>query len=210
MRYILVLSVLAPAMAAAGAPPSAKAPRSVFQGMDADRDGKVTEPEYRRSVSNWFNEVDENQDMKVTAKENAAAAERRFRLMDADDNGAVSSAEYLRYHCGTRSADPKAGTKTAAPARDRFQDQDLNGDRTIDRSECALFRAREYSSLDRNSDGKLTLEEVRANAARQFEEADADEDGALSPEEWLAYFTGAKKRPAPSDGKSLPDPDARN
>lgn len=209
MRVILLWPLLlSVAASAAPAAPAAKKPRSVFQGMDADKNGKISEPEYRRSVSNWFNEVDENQDMKITAQETAAAASRRFRLMDADNDSAISRGEYLRYYCGAVSGDPKPGPKKGAFTGVRFLDQDPNRDRAIDPAECALFRGAEFSRMDLDRSGKLTLDEVNAEDARQFRGADANGDESLSSEEWLAYFVGAKKRPAPTDGKSLPDPDA--
>jgi len=108
-----------------------------------------------------FEELDANNDGKVTQEEMSAHAAARFASADTDGNGSLSVDE-MKSQMATRSAE-----------------------RIAERAD--KMTARLMEKRDTNGDGELSMEEMQPkNQGKMFSRLDKDGDGAISAEEFAA------------------------
>lgn len=158
-KTVLKIAVLSSMITLGGVAVSAKTfgPGPMFETIDANGDGQVTQEEMRAHAATRFQEADADKDGFLTPEEMMASrvgkrAERMLERHDTDGNGQLSASEL-------EAAAAEQGGKRAN---------------------------RMMSRLDANSDGKLTLDEMTAkrDPAKIFERLDKDGNGTLSAEEF--------------------------
>jgi hypothetical protein len=105
-----------------------------------------------------FATVDANEDGLVSDEEAASQADMVFTAMDADDDGALTTDEYMAVRMG-----PATG---------------VNPER-----EAAMMtrKAERFDPMDADTDGKVTKAEFMAASQAQFTAADGDGDGRVTP-----------------------------
>ena len=111
---------------------SAKPPLADFDGMDADRDGKVTLSEHASATRRMFLAMDADSDGKVTAAEMTAA--RQMVTGRKASRGDMSSAEKIRVVDKDRDGVLTAGEHAQA-SRAMFEKMDANRDGHLTREE---------------------------------------------------------------------------
>jgi hypothetical protein len=105
----VALAICIAATAALAADPPGKPAASEFEGMDADRDGKVSAAEHAAATKKMFETMDANRDGKVTAAEMDASYEKitgkkaakgdmsaaqKIKVIDKDGDGILTAAEH--------------------------------------------------------------------------------------------------------------------
>lgn len=158
---VIKIALLSTAITLGGMAASAKPgdAGAMFEKIDTNADGQVTQDELRAHAATRFSEADADGDGFLTPEEMLSArgserAQRMLERLDTDGNGQLSAAEL-------EAAGKDRGEKRATRMMDR---------------------------LDANDDGKLSLEEMtaRRDPAKMFERLDADNNGSLSAEEFAA------------------------
>ncbi|HEV7457500.1 MAG TPA: hypothetical protein VGN96_12070 [Roseococcus sp.] len=109
-----------------------------------------------------FQQLDTNNDSRVTWEEAWGVATQRFQSADADRSGGLSQEEFANMYPQRQGRGQANG-----PRAERMQQH-----------RAAMFRG-----LDANRDGVVTLEEMRAPAEMRFRMADANGDGAITRDE---------------------------
>jgi Ca2+-binding EF-hand superfamily protein len=104
---LLALAIVVSSIAVQAADTKAKAPASSFEGMDADRDGRISADEHRAAAEKMFKTMDANGDGKVTAAEMTAAQKKitgkaaakgdmsaadKIKAIDTDRDGVLTAA----------------------------------------------------------------------------------------------------------------------
>jgi Ca2+-binding EF-hand superfamily protein len=130
-----------------------------------------------------FDQMDKNNDGKISAEEHAAGAKKMFDKMDANNDGRVTEDEMTAYI---------AEKKEARAAKDSDKDRDKDRDR--DRGE-ELSAKDKIKEIDTNGDGFLTAVEHRDGSKKMFEKMDTDRDGFLTRSEWDAGHQKLMKKP---------------
>lgn len=168
-KATMKIALLASLIALGGTVAQAKdrGPGMIFDRVDANSDGAVTQEELRAHAAARFAEADVDKDGFLTSQEMLAfrggnRAERMLERHDTDGNGQLSAEEL-------RAATEGRGEK-------RFQ--------------------RMLNRMDANDDGKLALAEINAHRdpARMFERLDKDGNGSLSAEEFAQAREGHRGR----------------
>jgi EF hand len=109
-----------------------------FEGMDADRDGRIS------------------------AAEHEAAAKNMFQAMDADRDGNVAAAEMdAAYEKVTGKKAPDSGMSAA----DKIEVVDRNGDGALTATEHAAASTAMFHRMDADRDGYLSKNEWTAGHA---------------------------------------------
>lgn len=102
-----------------------------------------------------FEQIDQNQDGKISKSEMNAFADSRFAAMDTDNDGVVSIDE----------AQAKARTKAAERSKKRFTQADKDGNGVVDKDEFDSRRGERqallFSRFDTDGDGLLSREETQ-------------------------------------------------
>ncbi|KAF0186691.1 MAG: hypothetical protein FD160_345 [Caulobacteraceae bacterium] len=109
---------------------------------DQDRDGRISQGEFRQWHENAFNAI------------------------DGDNSGGFSLQEFQRVRLGPgpqRSARSRQQIEDRAQLRktERFRLMDGNGDRMVTRAEYMNFGELNYLDADANDDGRLTFQELQ-------------------------------------------------
>ena len=114
-----------------------------------------------------FQELDADQDGKITPSEIEAFSKLRFETADTNSDGFLSADEL------------------EAQTLKRMQER------------AKMRSAKMLEKKDANGDGKLSLEEMKQNGKRQakmFKHMDADNDGAISAQEYQDAKANMKQR----------------
>jgi len=122
----------------------ADGPMSGFQGMDANRDGKVT------------------------GDEHAAAAKKMFEAMDANKDGQVTAAEMDAAHERVTGQKAKPGDM---PAAEKIKTIDTDGDGVLTAAEHAAGSRAMFDAMDTGKDGSLSEAELAAGHAKMMKKA---------------------------------------
>lgn len=141
-----------------------EAARRRFQGMDKDKDGKVTRAEFTGVAAN-------------------------FDRIDADKDGAITQDEVAKFFSAAAQNRPAAGAAKAKPADEKPKDQTKTdgdpGEKPREKpkpsADVPAAAARRFRALDKDGDGKLSREEFPRPLL--FDRLDTDKDGRLSPSE---------------------------
>ena len=108
---------------------------SEFEGMDTDRDGRIS------------------------AKEHASATKKMFGMMDANRDGKVTAAEM---DAAQEKITGKKATKQAMSAAQKIKVIDTDGDGSLTAAEHAAGSKTMFGKMDTNNDGYLSKEEWSA------------------------------------------------
>ena len=119
-------------------------PMSAFQGMDANRDGKVT------------------------GDEHAAAAKKMFDAMDANKDGAVTAAEMDAAH---EQVTGQKAKPSDMPAAEKIKTIDTDGDGVLTAAEHAAGSRTMFDAMDTGKDGSLSEAELAAGHAKMMKKA---------------------------------------
>jgi Ca2+-binding EF-hand superfamily protein len=171
------------------ATPEVKAPiaqQTVWQKMDADKDGKLTVAERQARQKEWLKELDANKDSKLSADEFGA---NRVAILDVNKDGVVTLEEYVMFFVGK---DAVTGETVAC------DNLDANGDGLLTPVEVVAYRKSVFKGMDADNDGKLSSDEVKAGAAKKFTDKDADKDGFVTVEEIVAVVSVPAAAAAPA------------
>ncbi len=102
-----------------------------------------------------FEQIDQNQDGKLSQDEMSAFADARFDAMDTNNDGVVSIDE----------AQAKAPAKAAERSKKRFTQADKDGNGVVDKDEFSSRRGERqallFSRYDTDGDGMLSREETQ-------------------------------------------------
>ena len=128
-RFIAALALWTTTSFAANAGPPAL---SSFEGMDTNRDGRVS------------------------AAEHSAATQKMFAKMDRDGNGRVTAQEMDAAH---EAITGKPGATSALSAAQKIKAIDANGDGTLEAKEHQAGSKAMFAKMDANGDGFLSKEE---------------------------------------------------
>lgn len=162
----------------------------LLRRFDADRDGKVTKDEFMKDVGARFDELDLNNDGRITDEDLPPAMRGRGVLTGS---GEVPRRGMGRRIQNLREADAnKDGVITRdealAAAERRFAGLDRNKDGALDaadgdalRKETADYRVQRFMHrYGADRDGKVTKDQFFAKAKERFARLDRDGDGTLS------------------------------
>ena len=106
-----------------------------------------------------FQEMDTNNDGKISQDEHASFARRNFQRMDADGDGRITAAE-ARSEKG-RMAD-KGGK--GEYAEEKIKSMDTNGDGAVSSAEYSSASQARFDAMDTNKDGALSKSELKSHA----------------------------------------------
>jgi EF hand domain-containing protein len=117
---------------------------SEFEGIDANRDGRVSAQEHAAGAAKMFQTMDSNRDGKVTAHEMDAAYEK------------VSG---------------KKAAESDVSAADKIKAVDADGDGILAAAEHAAASGAMFRKMDADRDGALSKDEWTAGHARLMRQA---------------------------------------
>ncbi len=137
-KPLILIALCFSSAAVLAADPKGQPALSQFEGMDADRDGRISAAEHAATAKKMFRTLDANRDGKVTADEMAAAytkvtgkkaeesdisAADRIRMVDRDGDGVLTASEH------------------DAASKEMFRKMDANRDRYLSRVEWTAGHA---------------------------------------------------------------------
>jgi Ca2+-binding EF-hand superfamily protein len=163
-----------------------------FERLDADKDGKITKPEYEASRSAEFKAADKNGDGAISKEEFAAYGDQRrgefvdrmFARLDKNGDGKLDAAELAAGRGKDRAA---RGDRAEKGDRSEKSGRADRGERRGDRA----GRRINFERADAAKKGFLTLEDLtKLRSARfegamkkRFERLDTNRDGKLTGDE---------------------------
>ena len=121
---VVALAMASPA-AALAADAGGRPALSEFDGIDANRDGRISAAEHADAAGKMFRAMDTNRDGNVTADEMDAVstADKVIRMVDRDGDGVITASEHH------------------AASKEVFLEMDANRDGYLSREELAAGRA---------------------------------------------------------------------
>lgn len=170
-----------------------------FEGLDTNRDGKLTADELPPERREFAMRADANKDGAVTFDEFAARPrqflvrriEAEFKALDADGDGKLTKAE----------ADAARGKPMLLLLAD------ANKDGAVTKEELAKAFAgrggaargdavgdRVFEALDADKDGKISAAEWQVSGERRFARLDRNKDGAITADEVARRGRDSRKR----------------
>ena len=170
---VITFAGCAPDKPTAAKPNAAK---SIYQKIDANKDGKLTSDEHKSRLKKWFEELDADKDGKLNPAEFQG---KRFTNIDVNKDGSVTVEEYVMLFVGKDAAIDK----TAACAK-----MDANSDNEVTAFEVIAYRKSVYAAMDANKDGKVSADEMKAANGKQFKSRDANNDGFVTVEEMITVI----------------------
>jgi Ca2+-binding EF-hand superfamily protein len=197
MKYFLIASAAALALAGAGAAFAQAAPQSLSPPMSMPmKHARMAHPETRAEVQ--------------------AHVQAMFARLDTNHDGFIDKTEVeaAGTHMHGRTGAGMAGTQGAAPSRGgAFDRLDANHDGNISRAEFdAAMNGRGmkmhhagmmhmggkmFDRADLNKDGRLSLAEAQQAALARFDRMDLNHDGTVTPEErQQAHQMRMQRKPA--------------
>ena len=121
----------------------------------------IAEPKAKPALAE-FDGVDANRDGRISAAEHAAAAKKMFRAMDANRDGNVTAAEMdAAYSKVTGNKAEQSGMSGA----DKIKVVDRDGDGVLTASEHDAASKEMFRKMDTDRDGYLSREEWTAGHA---------------------------------------------
>lgn len=162
--------ILSAALLAASAATTAAQPSTRFQGMDTDRDGRITREEWRGSA-------------------------RAFARHDWNNDGVLSGDELLAGNNRRRDQTPDAGAEISDWTESHFRQLDRNADNRIARAEWE-YDLQTFRRIDRNRDDVVSRAEFLGldlvdepvdrvdTRGERFEDLDTNRDGRITRWEW--------------------------
>lgn len=164
----------------------------VFQQLDADHDGTVSEAEFVA----LFKQADANHDGSLTGGE-LAATMRRTLL-----------ASFARPGAGAAPSEPKADDQPQGPGAGRpGRGPRGAGGRPGFRGMASIEMI--FTRLDKNQDGSLTKDEVPEMVWQRLSQADTNSDGAISKEEVEAFRKLRRPGQPATDAPAETTPEAK-
>jgi Ca2+-binding EF-hand superfamily protein len=151
-----------------------------FANLDANRDGRITQDEWRYDVES-FRRADQNGDDVLSRGEFLNGdvdtdREDRFDYLDANDDGRIDRSEWHS-------------------SADAFRWLDRNRDGVLSRAEVVGNESQQtrttdqFASLDENRDNRITPDEWQWSR-RSFDRYDRNRDGVISRDELSSADTG--------------------
>jgi hypothetical protein len=127
----------------------------------------IAEPKAKPALAE-FDGVDANRDGRISAAEHAAAAKKMFRAMDANRDGNVTAAEMdAAYSKVTGNKAEQSGMSGA----DKIKVVDRDGDGVLTASEHDAASKEMFRKMDADRDGYLSREEWTAGHAALMSKA---------------------------------------
>ncbi|MDX2319526.1 MAG: EF-hand domain-containing protein [Moritella sp.] len=125
-----------------------------------------------------FEQMDSNQDGKVSKDEATGRLAENFDKLDTDNDGFVTKADLPnqgKHHNGKK-----------------FAEMDTNNDGKISREEATGRLAENFDKFDTNGDGFITKDELprrgKHHKGMMFKNIDTDNDGRISKQEMMQHF----------------------
>jgi Ca2+-binding EF-hand superfamily protein len=138
MKTLILAALCFSSAAVLAADSGGKPPLSEFEGMDANRDGRIS------------------------AAEHAAAAGKMFQAMDADRDGKVTAAEM---DAAYERVSGKSASESDMSAPDKIKLVDRDGDGFLTAAEHAAASKAMFGKMDSDRDGYLGKDEWTAGHA---------------------------------------------
>ena len=127
----------------------------------------IAEPKAKPALAE-FDGVDANRDGRISAAEHAAAAKKMFRAMDANRDGTVTAAEMdAAYGKVTGNKAEQSGMS----GTDKIKVVDRDGDGVLTASEHDAASKEVFRKMDADRDGYLSREEWTAGHAALMNKA---------------------------------------
>ncbi len=156
--------------------------RTMFEKLDANRDGFVTKAEAQAARGDHAGRVMNRIHKRMSGHAAGSAANRgaRFDKLDTNRDGSISRSEFDAAHSRRQEhrvvmRDKRTGASaTGATARMHRMRPGGMG---------MGLRGHMFDMADANRDGRVTLQEATAAAYRHFDMADVNRDGRITPDE---------------------------
>ena len=161
--------------------------RSVYEKMSASQEGgKITPDQYTASRTSWFEEMDADEDGKLSEDE---FMKEEFAKLDAPEaDGIVTIHEYVIFFVGKEHAEKhEQAMATDTKSRTEFghPGMDTNKDGLVELEEFITLHKGLFDEMDANGDAKVSRDEFNAFRGTRFVYMDADGNGMLVLEEFL-------------------------
>jgi Ca2+-binding EF-hand superfamily protein len=121
-----------------------------------------------KPVLSEFDGIDANRDGRISADEHAAAAKKMFQAIDADRDGKVTAAEM---DAAYERVSGKKAAESDVTAKGKIEVVDPSGDRILTSAEHAGAARAMFSWMDTDRDGYLSRDEWTAGNAALMQSA---------------------------------------
>ncbi|HCE43798.1 MAG TPA: hypothetical protein DET40_09650 [Lentisphaeria bacterium] len=159
---------------------------NTFKKIDKDSDGKITPDEYNSYWIDIFEVIDIDKNGRITEPEMKARAEKRVAEIDRNKDDGVARHEFITL---PKPAEGKAPEK-AGSGKTRFAQADVNADGSITLQEYHFILGDQFDKADKSKDGKIDKVEATDMLMEIYRMSDIDKDGIVTKDEWLAYWVG--------------------
>ncbi len=143
-----------------------------FDGVDANRDGRLDPTEFAADGARWFGVMDANRDGTVTPDELTALRLRLMPPVARPARGSTDDEASDRRRGSARGPFGRGGRRPYEEP-DPVMEADLNLDNRVTLDEFRAQSTRNFTALDSNRDGRLSKDEVVASCALREQRARA-------------------------------------